>query len=389
MSSGREPRPSTPALRLATAALMMDEFLSDTGLSSPLPPRRYLWTDAFAVCNCLTLYRRTGDQTWLRHALDLIDQVHHVLGRHRPDDVRTGWLSGLGDREGELRPTAGGLRIGKPLPERGPGEPADPQLEWEQDGQYFHYLTRWMHALGRAAAVTGELRYRDQAVELARVAHRAFVRGNASGGRRMVWKMSVDLSRPLVESMGQHDPLDGLITFAALQSEPAELATEIGELREMCEGKRWATDDALGAGGLLVDVYRVMQIGPRAPLPPDLLPQLFRDGVASLEAVLAGRSLEQPVSRRLAFRELGLAIGLTAVEMLTEGGSSGSAPHDAAIIRRAHALQRFAELRRSIESTWLDPRARASPTWTDHFEINCVMLATSLAPDEYLRVGPD
>ena len=34
----------------------------------------------------------------------------------------------------------------------------------------------------------------------------------------MYWKMSIDLSYPLVTSMGQHDPLDGLITYSELQA---------------------------------------------------------------------------------------------------------------------------------------------------------------------------
>ena len=33
----------------------------------------------------------------------------------------------------------------------------------------------------------------------------------------MYWKMSIDLTRPLVPSMGQHDPLDGLVTYNELQ----------------------------------------------------------------------------------------------------------------------------------------------------------------------------
>jgi hypothetical protein len=54
----------------------------------------------------------------------------------------------------ETHPTRGGLRIGKQLPERRPGEPYDPQVEWDRDGQYFHYLTKWMHALDQASSRT-------------------------------------------------------------------------------------------------------------------------------------------------------------------------------------------------------------------------------------------
>ena len=64
----------------------------------PTVRRRYLWTDAFAVCNFLGLARATGDERYTELALRLVDQVHHVLGRHRADDARTGWISGLDAR---------------------------------------------------------------------------------------------------------------------------------------------------------------------------------------------------------------------------------------------------------------------------------------------------
>jgi len=37
-----------------------------------------------------------------------------------------------------------------------------------------------------------------------------------------------------------------------------------------------------------------------------------------------------------------------------------------------------------IEETWLDPAAQSVESWTDHLDINSVMLATSLVPDAYL-----
>jgi hypothetical protein len=43
-----------------------------------------------------------------------------------------------------------------------------------------------------------------------------------SDRRRMYWKMSIDLSRPLVPSMGHHDPLDGFITFRQLQTSASQ-----------------------------------------------------------------------------------------------------------------------------------------------------------------------
>ncbi|WZO97517.1 hypothetical protein EP7_004554 [Isosphaeraceae bacterium EP7] len=132
-----------------------------------MKPRRYLWTDAFAVCNFLGLARQTGEDRYLRFARALVDQVHHVLGRHRDDDPRKGWIRGLSQEEGERHPTRGGLRIGKPQNERGEGQRPDSQLEWQQAGQYFHYLTKWMHALYRMGQETGEHCFQNWAVELA------------------------------------------------------------------------------------------------------------------------------------------------------------------------------------------------------------------------------
>lgn len=147
---------------------IMQAFAERTGLSpATIQPRRYLWTDAYAVCNYLSLFRRTGEPHYERLALALIEQVHQTLGRHRADDPRSGWISGLDEVQGARHPTAGGLRIGKPLNERGRHERADEALEWDRDGQYFHYLTKWMHALCRAAAVTGDARYQRWAAELA------------------------------------------------------------------------------------------------------------------------------------------------------------------------------------------------------------------------------
>jgi hypothetical protein len=114
-----------------TAAVLMAGFAERTGLGSALPGRRYLWTDAFAVCTFLGLARATDDPSRSDIARRLVDRVHHLLGQHRQDDPRSGWISGLRGTEAEAHPTRGGLRIGKELPERAPGEPIDERLEWD------------------------------------------------------------------------------------------------------------------------------------------------------------------------------------------------------------------------------------------------------------------
>jgi len=103
---------------------IMIEFAKMTGLSPEGSlPKRYLWTDAFTVCNFLGLYRQTSEEQYKQFALLLIDQVHATLGRHRSDDPRTGWISGIDEEEGRRHPTKGGLRIGKEMNDRSPDEP--------------------------------------------------------------------------------------------------------------------------------------------------------------------------------------------------------------------------------------------------------------------------
>ena len=97
------------------------------------------------------------------------------------------------DAEGEeaqAHPTKGGLRIGKDLPEREPDDPYDAELEWDRDGQYFHYLTKWMHALDLLSRHLGEHEPNRWARELAQAAHAGFTYAPAPGAaKRMYWKM--------------------------------------------------------------------------------------------------------------------------------------------------------------------------------------------------------
>ena len=221
--------------QLTVQEIMMG-FAKETGLSPALKsPRRYLWTDAFGVCNFVGLYHQTGEGEYLDLALQLVDQVHDTLGRHREDDSRTGWISGLHDEQVRKHPTRGGLRIGKELNERGLRDPLDERLEWDRDGQYYHYLTKWMHALNCASRTTGDLKYNTWALELAKTAHARFVYATPYGGlKRMYWKMSIDLSRPLMASMGQHDPLDGFVTYNELQATAAKDPGKITRDRSSC-----------------------------------------------------------------------------------------------------------------------------------------------------------
>jgi len=386
-----------------TASLVkeiMTEFARMTGLSpASSVPRRYLWTDAFAVCNFLGLYQETGAEEFKGLALQLVDQVHNTLGRHRKDDPRTGWISGFDEEQGEKHPTQGGLRIGKELNERGLHDPFDERLEWDRDGQYYHYLTKWMHALNRVSRITGDSKYNTWAVELAKKAHAKFVYTSPYGGpKRMYWKMSIDLSRPLVPSMGQHDPLDGFVTYNELQATAGEepetstgrdLCAEISDTANICEGMSWATDDPLGIGGLLFDACRVAQLIVSGNFEQaGLLEILLESSLIGLNSFVKQNSLKLPVRYRLAFREFGLSIGLQAVEKIREliERKSGLLRKKDSLHTLLKTLSRYAGLREIIEKFWLEETNREADSWIAHQDINKVMLATSLAPDGFLKV---
>jgi hypothetical protein len=383
------------AHRTEAARDLMLQFAASTGLSPPaMQPRRYLWTDAFAVCNFLALWTDCGDVRFHDLAILLVEQVHGTLGRHRADDQRRGWISGCHEADGSNHPTAGGLRIGKKLPERTASEPYDPDLEWERDGQYLHYLTKWMHALCRVSAATGETRPAVWASELAEAAWRGFA---VDDGKRLVWKTSIDLSIPLVSSMGHHDPLDGYISVREvmrhLQQAGAgseELEKELRGFRTLCRGKDWKTTDPLGLGGLLFDAARVAQLAGPEPASQDieLLRDLLQDARGGIAAWLSSQPLQYHVARRLAFRELGLSIGLHAVPVIRNCVAGWGLPDRmlAEIDGALQALERAQPLARMIEDCWLMPDNQAAASWQDHGDINAVMLATSLVPDGFLKI---
>lgn len=318
----------------------MLEFADDTGVSSEKPPKRYLWTDAFAVCNFIQLYKHTEKHSYKQLAIKLVDQVHDTLGKHREDDPREGWLSS------KEHPTRNGLRIGKSLPERKPNEPIDQDLEWERDGQYFHYLTKWMIALVKMGKLCGDDTYYIWAADLLK-ASTEFIHDG-----RMYWKMSIDLSRPLIQSMGQHDPLNGYVTFKMVnRCVEEDLTNLIEKMHELMNPTQFPTTDPLGMGEMLVDAYRLFQMKGDKNLISKLL-----------ESTEFGLTTFNKTVHSLAFRELGLAIGLDAS-------------------KRMEKLQSHWETKQYIVDYWLTHR-----DWEEHKDINRVMLATSLQPEEFLTV---
>jgi hypothetical protein len=168
---------------------------------------RYLWTDAFGLVLYVSLYRDTGERSWLDQAEWLVADVDRVLGRAR------------------------GYRI---------GEAAD------RDGQYFHYLAMWLFALARLG--DHDPVYRDKGIGIARQIHRPFI----VPGAGVIWKMKEDLSAPYPGyGFGAMDAFDGYVSYRMLDE--TELADEIGEMRAIMDRQYRSlhVDQDLGLGMML------------------------------------------------------------------------------------------------------------------------------------------
>ena len=253
-----------------------------------------------------------------------------------------------------------------------------------------------MHALCCLGRAVDNQLYVVWAAEMAENIHNAFCYTSPDDARRMYWKMSIDLSRPLVASMGQHDPLDGLISYIEIReqaaarqgTDPYGLDDEISDLAHMCRGENWTTADPLGLGGLLADAWRLARLqkgGSTIPL-PGLLQEMLEAAAVGLSIYTRNNSMHLPASHRLAFRELGLAIGLQAVERLDWMATSSQdvIKNESRLAALVEAIKEHMPLRWRIIQFWLKPENREVASWTEHEDINMVMLASSLAPEGFL-----
>jgi hypothetical protein len=194
--------------------------------------------------------------------------------------------------------------------------------------------------------------------------------------------------------------MDGFITYHQLRATRAEdsgtatgldLDVEIADMAYICKGKSWATDDPLGIGGLLSDAFRVAQLIVAGDFEhADLLEVLLDASLQGLESYVKENPSAVPADYRLAFRELGLSIGLRAVKKLQEliRYNPGCFDKESPLRCLIEGLIRYDQVREDIEMFWLERTNRETNTWTEHRDINMVMLATSLAPDGYLTLGP-
>ncbi|KAL4927984.1 uncharacterized protein BDV17DRAFT_292005 [Aspergillus undulatus] len=271
---------------------------------------RYLWTDAFGVLGLLTLHTetnrlRTSAKTagtgtdggrgdlYLTLAARLVSTVHDVLGYTRDGTRR---LRGASD----ANPLGGGLRIGK-LDEGGS----------DGDGQYHHYLTLWMFALNRMSVASGDARYNEQAINLAKTIHAPFFMNWSSDRPRMVWKMGMELDKVLVGSEGNLDPIDGFVVLRLLQAAAAHngegevLKEEIADYARVMrrKGEHFVSTDPLDLGMTMWTVQWVFEEDWARRLAERCFEQIY-----TLFEI--NRYLYRSKQRRLAFREFGTALGI-------------------------------------------------------------------------------
>jgi len=122
----------------------------------------------------------------------------------------------------------------------------------------------------------------------------------------------------------------------------------------------------------------------------ELRTTLLKAALPGLERYVEGGDLRRPTEHRLAFRELGLAIGLHAAASMREAaeddrGHSRDSPEARGLLEK---LGGYDSLRGQIVAFWLEPGHRRNRTWTEHRDIDEVMLATALAPEGFLALGP-
>ncbi|KAA8909396.1 hypothetical protein FN846DRAFT_898317 [Sphaerosporella brunnea] len=257
---------------------------------------RYLWTDAFGVLNFLTLHMLTSEPHYLTFAHRLIETVHSVLGRTRDG---TSFLPGAS----ESAPLSGGLRIGK-REEHGP----------DGDGQYHHYLTLWMFALNRYSVAAADPHYNSLGIQLARAIHPAFVTGRGTDRPRIYWKVSMDLSRPLVPSQGNLDPFDGYVIFKLLDEHKMSgeegLEKEIEDYRKIVQEnwRRYHSEDPLDLGmSLWTAHWRLEEEWAR---------HMKEAAVDSLRQLEQNGEFDVDPGHRIAFREFGSVMGIKCYDDL-------------------------------------------------------------------------
>jgi hypothetical protein len=134
-------------------------------------------------------------------------------------------------------------------------------------------------------------------------------------------------------------------------------------------------DDLLSRlGGMLVAAFELQQLQSDDRFDKELIDSLLKASLKGLDYCDRSGLFDLPAASRLAFRELGLSIGLHAIERM-----------DSNVHNAVKGLKDYASLADRIEEFWLNPQHQGTARWKEHMDINEVMLATSLDPEGFLK----
>ena len=99
--------------------------------------------------------------------------------------------------------------------------------------------------------------------------------------------------------------------------------------------------------------------------------------------------LNRPIQHRLAFRELGLAIGLRALPIIANAVGKNRSTFEGRpeLHQTIDLLLPYEALSDEIIGLWLRHAELQHESWKAHQDINEVMLATAIVPDTFLSVG--
>ena len=126
-------------------------------------------------------------------------------------------------------------------------------------------------------------------------------------------------------------------------------------MADICRGMDLRTDDPLGIGGLLADASRIVQLAVQGGRDyGKVLESLLDSALYGLASCSRRGFFDLPAGRRLAFRELGLAIGLAGVTELQRCillNPEVFTDHDS-LQRKARAILRYVPVGNAIKEFW-------------------------------------
>jgi len=120
----------------------------------------------------------------------------------------------------------------------------------DRDGQYFHYLTKWLFTLNELGKI--KPKYHTEAVQLVKEIHPHFVLPKVG----VIWKMKEDLSGPYPGyGLGGLDFYSGYTVYKLIDS--TALSSEIGDMWDLIQlnYKKFHCSQDLGLGDMLWDCH--------------------------------------------------------------------------------------------------------------------------------------